>query len=447
MPPWTALGWAAFLACSWTWCIGMYLPIILLRDFGWWGYIAFLVPNIIGAGAMGFVLDAQLSRSVVVHHAVASRAFSLVTRAFQAFFLTWLVTGVLSAGQALTLAVPIAVAFIVGTVLGVTVYRTPGAIHLRAALLWLTSAGIAAYLLFTGSAVLPIIAQRLPQTDVLWLAPVMVLGFLLCPYLDLTFHAALQHAQAAGAGQSVGPDSDATNLTPTLAARARRTRRVAFAVGFGLLFAAMIAFTPFYAAILTPMIDPAGGLLAPHTTSPAASAAGLALTLVLIHIAGQLGYTLTVHNIRPVLPTDSSTSDRPIGTLKIAERAHARNATLAGVLVGLIALNLPPYTSPLTGTWFIPASLSSLPNFEIAYRLFMAFYGLVFPAYVWLVMLPFGSPLERRRVKVWLFACGVAAPCYWLGFIDRQTEWLLPGVMIVLAAKLLVKQATAVNRD
>ena len=29
-----SLGWAVFLATSWTWCIGMYLPVLLVRDFG-----------------------------------------------------------------------------------------------------------------------------------------------------------------------------------------------------------------------------------------------------------------------------------------------------------------------------------------------------------------------------------------------------------------------------
>ena len=26
------IGWGAYLACSWTWCIGMFLPVLLIRD-------------------------------------------------------------------------------------------------------------------------------------------------------------------------------------------------------------------------------------------------------------------------------------------------------------------------------------------------------------------------------------------------------------------------------
>src|SRR6266404_3216610 len=50
------LGWAVFLAVSWTWCIGMFLPVLLVRDYGLWGWIVFAVPNMIGAAAMGWVM-------------------------------------------------------------------------------------------------------------------------------------------------------------------------------------------------------------------------------------------------------------------------------------------------------------------------------------------------------------------------------------------------------
>lgn len=57
-PWWSVLGWAAYLACSWTWCIGMFLPVLLVRDYGVWGFVVFAVPNVVGAGAMGWVLSA-----------------------------------------------------------------------------------------------------------------------------------------------------------------------------------------------------------------------------------------------------------------------------------------------------------------------------------------------------------------------------------------------------
>jgi hypothetical protein len=81
---------------------------------------------------------------------------------------------------------------------------------------------------------------------------------------------------------------------------------------------------------------------------------------------------------------------------------------------------------------------------EIIYRLFMAFYGLVFPAYVWLCMIPTGdghsgpSRPTRGKVRVWLFAVGMAAPMFWMGFVERQTWWLAPGLGVVLAARLFL---------
>ena len=40
--------WAFFLACSWTWCVGMFLPVLLVRNWGIWGWVVFAVPNVIG---------------------------------------------------------------------------------------------------------------------------------------------------------------------------------------------------------------------------------------------------------------------------------------------------------------------------------------------------------------------------------------------------------------
>src|SRR4051812_10077052 len=84
------LSWAVFLACSWTWCIGMYLPVLLVRDYGVWGWVVFAVPNVIGAAAMGWVLrDWMRSVRIMAAHAHACIAFSLVTVAFQVYFLEW----------------------------------------------------------------------------------------------------------------------------------------------------------------------------------------------------------------------------------------------------------------------------------------------------------------------------------------------------------------------
>ncbi|MEO6436421.1 MAG: hypothetical protein ABIP55_11780, partial [Tepidisphaeraceae bacterium] len=85
------IAWAIFLATSWTWCIGMFLPVLLVRDYGIWGWVVFAIPNVLGAAAMGWtVRDAEASRTLVAAHQTACSWFSLVTLAFHVFFVIWL---------------------------------------------------------------------------------------------------------------------------------------------------------------------------------------------------------------------------------------------------------------------------------------------------------------------------------------------------------------------
>jgi hypothetical protein len=78
---------------------------------------------------------------------------------------------------------------------------------------------------------------------------------------------------------------------------------------------------------------------------------------------------------------------------------------------------------------------------ESIYRLFMGFYSLLFPAYVWLCMI--GSPARspsKRAVIVFLAAVVIASPMFWLGFIDGRMVWLLPGLAVVLLARLALRE-------
>jgi hypothetical protein len=82
---------------------------------------------------------------------------------------------------------------------------------------------------------------------------------------------------------------------------------------------------------------------------------------------------------------------------------------------------------------------------ESIYRFFMGFYGLVFPTYVWLCMVP-----PRRSMARVLIAILVAAPMFWMGFIEREMIWLIPGVAVPLLAKIArgaTPQATAVSKS
>src|SRR5215208_5970899 len=87
-----SLFWAFFLACSWTWCIGMFLPVLLVRNWGIWGWAVFAVPNVIGAAAMGFVLRSrQSSEDILINHKTPIAIFSLITIAFHLYFVYWFI--------------------------------------------------------------------------------------------------------------------------------------------------------------------------------------------------------------------------------------------------------------------------------------------------------------------------------------------------------------------
>jgi hypothetical protein len=82
---------------------------------------------------------------------------------------------------------------------------------------------------------------------------------------------------------------------------------------------------------------------------------------------------------------------------------------------------------------------------ELIYRLFMSFYGLLFPAYVWICMLPGRRGLTPASLRALILAVVVAAPFFWLGFIADRMIWLVPGVVAVFLARFLVpvRRATA----
>jgi len=78
---------------------------------------------------------------------------------------------------------------------------------------------------------------------------------------------------------------------------------------------------------------------------------------------------------------------------------------------------------------------------ERIYRLFMSFYGLFFPAYVWLCMIPGRGRAKPNAKQLVVFAIAVilAAPGYWMGFIEGKMVWVLPGLAIVLLARLFIR--------
>ena len=389
------IGWAAFLSSSWTWCIGMFLPVLMIRDYGGWGWTLFAIPNVIGAGAMGWILrDRDASAALQEAHLPACRWFSLVTIAFHAYFALALVPRLIG-DTFITLAV--AVAPLVILMWGA---RGRGATIDASLVLALSVLAMLAYVALQGLPSLPAAAK--PRADLLWLTPVTFFGFLLAPYLDLTFHRARQATTRAGG-------------------------RAAFGVGFGVFFLLMIVFTALYAEPLIGALAGVRGL---------SIRGDLFVAVLAVHFAVQAAFTVLAH-------TEAVKDTRPAGA------APWRGAVGAAAIIGFAMLlrwfahRFPVYR----GYWG-----QQLNSFELIYRIFMAFYGLVFPAYVWLFMVP--SMRRRRpvaarppRTATLIFFAAVvvlAAPAYWMGFIEGRMLWLVPGVLLVMVSRLLLPKGPPV---
>ena len=352
----------------------MFLPVLLVRDMGLWGWIVFAAPNVIGAAAMGWVLaEPGRSERMVRDHLFACAAFSAITIAFHVFFLLWFVPRLVGLPAA-AIALALAAVYLLFTV-------RRGQLDLPvAALVWafsLTMLGL--FLARAGPPAIPLTGSN--SLGPAWLAPICIFGFLLCPYVDLTFHRA---RQALGPPQS----------------------RIAFGMGFGVCFFSMIVFSLFYAATLWPLVG-AGwrGQLRPAFGA-----------IIAAHLIVQIAFTLSVHV-------------RSFAVAELKSSAVLQLCILAQValFLGLAANVLPRYHGLDAG--------------EVIYRLFMAFYGLVFPTYVWLCIVPGRdgrSGVTPAKVRTMVLATLVAAPMFWMGFIENRMMWLVPGLTVVLLSRFAV---------
>lgn len=372
--------WGAYLACSWTWCIGMFMPALLLRDFGWLGFVVFAVPNVLGAAAMGWVLASrEQSEDFVARHPQAIWWFSVVTIAFHVFWVLWVF-------EYLRMALPMTKNASYGLIASFIAFwlvskrssyfnRMPQ----LGTVLWILS-----FLVLVATFVLPDLQpisdqfhEAHPSTPkALFLLPLSVFGFLLCPYLDITFHHARQQLDTKARG------------------------RIGFTVGFGIMFAAMILLTTRYAPMTVDALT--SGTIANPTQTPWIGAA------LLGHILFQWVFTVQVHMDRvKALPIERVPAYRYLIGLGL----------LAG-LVGFYANKLPDYAGMNAG--------------EIFYRCFMGAYGLVFPTYVL-----YRAVLARKGAKpmsmgaVW-GAILLATPMFWMGFIEGDLPWLITGMGVVL---------------
>lgn len=382
----TTLGWAAYLACSWTWCIGMFLPVLLVRDYGVWGFVVFAVPNVVGAAAMGWVLKPGMSERIVVSHRAAIQTFSIVTIAFQFFFVCWMYTWEPPGSSGNHLSDLLWFSAIVLGFIFLYALRSHGRPALVAAavvLLFSVAVFIASMPgLLPAWRQTPFATPTRPVGDLLWLLPVMAFGFGLCPYLDATFHRARQSVTS-------------------------RQSRLSFGIGFGVFFFACILFTLAYAPSIWRIVRTGLGSDAPWFE-----------ILLIAYIAIQVSFTMAAHVAAGVYGA-----------------RNAVRAVFVAVLCVFVAAGLGLIAALVDGR------IRGLLPGEFIYRLFMSFYGLVFPAYVWLCMIPTRdghSGPSRDKVAVWIAAVVLAAPMFWMGFIERQAVWLAPGLAVVLLSRGVV---------
>jgi hypothetical protein len=370
----------------------MYLPVILIERFGWPGFVAFAVPNVLGCSAMGFVLARhrhvharQRSETLVAAHGPMMLAFSTVTVAFQVFFAVWLLGDIVSVLQ-LPWWAPLALAGIVFALGLVFAFLNDRDWLALSALVYAISVSAAVALGFSAFDRVP--AGTVPLDRLLWLIPTICFGFVLCPYLDLTFHRAFH--------KSLNP-------------------RLTFAM-FGVTFALML--------VLTVMLWFGTRLWYAHAIS----------ILAVGHIIAQLTFTCGAHL-------------REVRVSVIFQSSVNRWLALLAPIIGVAALPIARWAvAHIPGEWLRKLSPEALaPDASIVgewiYLDFMFAYGMIFPAYVLLAMAS-GRPFARWRE--WL-AFGVlvlaAVPCYAAGFLFNRTAWLLPPLALVVGW-LIIRRRT-----
>lgn len=252
------LGWAFYLACSWTWCIGMFLPVILQNDFGYGAWALFIIFNIVGATAFSYVIaNRKKSVNFINNHYFACVFFSLATILFQLFFIGWVSSYLVTAE--LFAAVCVLALLLLGA-------RYIG-LNTTAVIVWVLSIlMLSCYAWLTPE--LKLIEQLTSEVvkiklTVLFALPLLALGFLLCPYLDLTFH------------QVVQDDHDNT----------RSGNRFSFLVGFPLLFGALMLFSLMYTGTAKQML----------VTPRQLEASSFLIKILFFYFLIQTGFTIIAH--------------------------------------------------------------------------------------------------------------------------------------------------------
>jgi hypothetical protein len=300
------LHYGFYLACSWLWCLGGFFPLILGRDYGWPALAVFTIFNVGGAMAMGFYFKLrEHQQNFESKHKPVIAMFSYVTIAYQLFFVAWLGAII---GQPLLLTIVVCIAFVI--------YHSKGVITYWALLFYLVSIGL--FISFLGGDWQPfdISAKSYFPHALLPLA----IGFILSPYLDITFHRAYK-------------SSDNPKLS--------------FAIGFCVLFLSLVGFVFYYAGSLGDVFF--------NQAVPAGIIYPVLGFLVL-----QTAFTIAAHSS------------------ELTTQQYLKPSILAGAIgaFSLFAIGLLILVKEV----IIPFGDISLE--EILYKMFLFFYSLVFPLYL-----------------------------------------------------------------
>jgi len=300
------LHYAFYLACSWLWCLGGFFPLILARDYGWPAIAAFTIFNIGGATAMGFYFKGRNQQATFEkRHRPAISLFSYITLAYQLFFVTWLGATI---GQPYLLAVVLAI--------GMIIYLGKNHITYSAIALYFISIGL--FISFLGSDFAPVEINTKNGWQHAFLP--LAIGFILSPYLDITFHRAVKNSPRP---------------------------KVTFAIGFGVLFLSLLCFVFIYAGSLGDVFFNQG--------VPAAIIYPVVAFLML-----QTAFTIAAH------------------ASELTTQQYIKPASLAAVILILAGLSLGLIF--LLRDALIP--WLNLPIEETLYKSFLFFYSLVFPLYL-----------------------------------------------------------------
>ena len=367
----------------------MFLPVILIRDYGPWGWAVFSIPNILGACAMAYILSRpSISKELTEKHKTACIIFSIVTIIFQIYFIGWISTIVPN----IFIIITGGVLFLI-CVLGSNIDSKQ---RFSAFIIWALSL-ISFILIFH---FVPIEKTALFKSGnlihntnaLLYLTPIFIFGFSLCPYLDLTFHKVRQSNTLLNS-------------------------KIAYTMGFGFLFLLMILFTFFYAEPMANIIEGIPYFLKDQSHLPL-----VYIYIVVFHMLIQAGFTVILH------------------LRSIFSEIKRHNGTRLFLLILSILVYLTPIIFNGRHT-FLGITIN-----EIIYRSFMAFYSLAAPAYVLLFMIPKNGKnisLNIYNIRVWILVILSALPFYAIAFLGVKWNWeilSLIGLAVVLFSRVLIKQ-------